>query len=207
MPKPVRTVHVSGVEQLLRSSLNTLQQEEKLEEARKRRSLLQQKREAKLMSVNRRKSETSFRALQNRWTQDAHRMEDSFELKKENEEEVALRKIYRGLLRKMHEWKIDEHRETKERINATREDAEWHVKALQALYEDRVRLLRDQDDYLDGNKRAIRSERRMTEELRHMYEEKQERALQERLDLLDQRRKEMVCSHSVDLCAIFSMLS
>lgn len=48
------------------------------------------------------------RALQRRWMEDTKREHDAFNVRRQSEENVVLRKMYRGLLSKMHEWNADE---------------------------------------------------------------------------------------------------
>lgn len=52
-----------------------------------------------------------FRALQRRWAEDAKRDSEAFDARRQSEENVMLRKMYRGLLSKMQEWNADEQSE------------------------------------------------------------------------------------------------
>lgn len=54
------------------------------------------------------------RALQRRWIEDAKRDHDAFNVRRQSEENVVLRKMYRGLLSKMHEWNADEQNELRQ---------------------------------------------------------------------------------------------
>ena len=60
-----------------------------------------------------------IRALQRRWVEDAKRDNDAFDMRKQNEENVMLRKMYRGLLSKMHEWSADEQNELRYGIDSS----------------------------------------------------------------------------------------
>lgn len=43
--------------------------------------------------------------------EDAKRDDEAFNVRRQSEENVVLRKMYRGLLSKMHEWNADEQSE------------------------------------------------------------------------------------------------
>ena len=51
--------------------------------------------------------------------EDAKRDNDAFDMRRQSEENVMLRKMYKGLLSKMHEWSADEHNELRYRTHPT----------------------------------------------------------------------------------------
>lgn len=116
-----------------------LQLESKIEAARRRRENALFLRESASRAANLRHAEISRDAMQQKWQQDADRARQAFELRRANDDQVVLRKvtelntrsvqyflvsvtfivcacsvvfqIYKGLLKKVMRWKVDEARE------------------------------------------------------------------------------------------------
>jgi hypothetical protein len=148
------------------------------------------------MAANRKKVDVSNHAQHQKRIEDSLRNEESFDLKRETHEQVAFRKICRGLLSRMHQWRVDEQQEVRERVDAMREEAKWHIKALQTLFEDRVRLLQEQEARMriggSGSDRAVRAERLLGDELKRSTEAKQRKTLENYQATLNQRRTALV---------------
>jgi hypothetical protein len=179
--------------QFLKSSENRYLQEKKIEAARKRRENFRRSRERECHAANKRKAEISRSTIQKKWIDDRLRDEDSFKMRQSSEEHVLLRKIYRGLLTKMHEWRIDEHTEVRDKVNMIRDEAKNHIKSLQTLFEDRVRLLREQDTRNKKNEQEIvNSYKLLGIDLIESYSGRQQRIMNEHRNILIQRRQQML---------------
>jgi hypothetical protein len=138
-----------------------------MEAARRRRATMQKIRENNSVTANKRRADISNKALQRRWVEDTKRGNDAFHMRKENEEAVMLRKMYRGLLSKMHEWGSEEQNELRQKVTEMKNEASWHIKSLQALFEDRVALLREQAAGKDD--RVLSEQRQMVRIYEHTY--------------------------------------
>jgi hypothetical protein len=176
-----------GVDEFFKSSRTMFQQDVKLEAARRRRAQQQSVRDSRTKLANRRRTETSVRALQKRWVEDTRRGEKAHELRQQNEEHVMLRKMYRGLLKKMHEWKADEHREVRRKEVETKEEAQWHLQSLQLIFNDRLQMLRDQIAQRDLS--VVKAQRQMVQELRKSFQDQQQQALSDLQDVLEHKRQ------------------
>ena len=73
-------------------------QNSKIESARRRRNEVQKIRETHAMNANKRRAEITDKAMQKRWIDDANRNDQAFQLRKQNEELVMLRKVFIRLL-------------------------------------------------------------------------------------------------------------
>lgn len=176
-----------GVNDFLKSSRIVFEQEEKLEAARKRRIQQLKLRENRTKIANKRRNEASIRALQKRWVDDTRRGEKAHQLRQQNEEHVMLRKIYRGLLKKMHEWKADENREIKRKEDEMKEEAKWHLQSLQSLFEDRLQMLRDELAQKDVT--VVKAQRQMGRELRKSFKDQQQTTLSDLKDVVEHKRE------------------
>jgi hypothetical protein len=176
-----------GVNDFLKSSRNVFQQEAKLEAARKRRMQQQKVHENRTKLANKRRSEASIRALQKRWVDDTRRGEKAHQLRQQNEEHVMLRKMYRGLLKKMHEWKADENREIKRKEDELKSEANWYLQSLQSVFDDRLQLLRDEVAQKDVT--VVKAQRQMGRELRKSFKDQQQTALSDLQDVVEHKRE------------------
>jgi len=176
-------------EGVLRSSEIMLAQQQRLEAARQRRQDAMKHRSTHFGNYNKQKERVSNEVLQSRFIEDSARAENAFNLRRSNEEHVMLRKIYKGLLSKMHEWRADKHEEVRERVNTMREEARRHIKALQTLFEDRVRVLRESEVEARANEHLmLNAHKRMGAEMQRTWAVKQKRTLGKRKDQVTQAR-------------------
>ncbi len=140
-------------------------------------------------SYNRQKEDVSNKVMQERFIEESTREESAFNLRRSHEEHVMLRKIYKGLLSKMHEWRADKHEEVRERVNTMREEAKSHIKALQTLFEDRVKVLRESEvEARSDDKLVLKAHRRMGADMQRTWAMKQKRALELGKATVNQRR-------------------
>ena len=176
-----------GVGEFLKSSRIRFQQEAKLDAARKRRVQHLKVKENRSKQANQRRSNTSIKALQTKWIDETRRGEKAHQLRQQNEEHVMLRKMYRGLLKKMHEWKADENKEVRRKDNETRDEARWHLDSLQSLYDDRLQMLRDQIARKDLS--VVKAQRQMVHELRKSFKDQQKAALMDLKEVVEHKRQ------------------
>lgn len=177
-------------ESLLRSSEIMLAQEQRLEAARKRRESINKQRENQFGTINSRKESTRNKVQYQRFLDDSKREEDAFNLRRSNEEHVMLRKIYKGFLKKMHEWRADKHLENRSRNQAMRDEARRHIGSLQTLFEDRVRILRDQETTNShANSNALKAHRKMSADMRKALSYKQTTNIRAKKSLVNQKRE------------------
>ena len=118
--------------------------EAKLEAAKLRRDKFNNAKGRKAGAKNTAAFMTSKKALQKRWTEDTTREKKAFIARRSNEEQVMLRKVYKGLLKRMRDIKVDDDIEYRNRLSQMRQDAKNHIKSLQAVFEDRMRVLKEQ---------------------------------------------------------------
>ena len=176
-----------GVGEFLKSSRIRFQQEEKLDAARKRRIQHLKLKENRSKQNNQRRSQTSIKALQTKWIDETRRDEKAHQLRQQNEEHVMLRKMYRGLLKKMHEWKADENKEIRRKDNEMRDEARWHLESLQSLFDDRLQMLRDQIARKDLT--VVKAQRQMVRELRKSFKDQQAMALTDLKEVVEHKRQ------------------
>ncbi len=179
--------------QMLLSTEAHMFQEERLEEARRRREDGRFKEERRLNAENRRRLSVTRGMQQKRWQEDAQREQNAHSQRQASEEHAMLRQIYTGLLNKLHTWRRSERQEARERVCRMRDEAKSHVQALQTLFEDRVALLRQQNT--DTRKDDVvheRSHRRMGTDLLRSYNGRQKRTLETHHSLLIQQRQDQL---------------
>jgi hypothetical protein len=165
-------------EGILRSSEVMLAQQQRLEAARRRREDMLKSREIQFGDYNKRKEGVSYSAMQKRFLVDSNNEKKAFYLRRSNEEHVMLRKIYKGLLNKMHEWRVDKHEEMRSRVSSMREEARRHIQSLQALFEDRVRVLREQEnDVRSEDSDVLKAQRILRADLQRIWAKKQNNAM------------------------------
>ena len=92
----------------LRSSINMVKQEEKLESARKRRENIRNMRTKRVMNSSRKHSEISTRVRQSKFVDDIDRQEQAQYMRQSNQNHVMMRKIYLGLMDQIHDLKKEE---------------------------------------------------------------------------------------------------
>lgn len=149
---PRQSVHKKSGDQIFREeatkaaklSRKRFSLEAKLEAAKFRRDRINNAKGRKAGVNNTTAFITSKKALQKRWTEDTMREKKSFIARRSNEEQVMLRKVYKGLLKRMHDIKVDDDIECRMRVSQMRDDAKNHIKSLQAVFENRIQILKEQ---------------------------------------------------------------
>lgn len=181
--------------QLLLRTEAQIHQSERIEAARRRRDQQRSNIERKLNAENRRKAAVTTKVQQRRWLEEAIRQGDSFELRQSSEEHAMLRKIYQGLLNKLHVWRRAERQEAREKVGRMRGEARGRIEALQNLFEDRLKLLAEQNT---ANRRDEelhrRAHRRMDTDLLRSYNGRQKRITEIHKSALNQKRQHTLLS-------------
>jgi len=179
--------------QMLLSTEAQIFQDERLEEARRRREDRRFKMEKHLNAENRRKMAVTRNMQHKRWNEDAQREQSAYAQRQASEEHAMLRQIYTGLLNKLHTWRRSERQEARERVCRMRDEAKSHIQALQNLFEDRVSLLKEQNTEMRKDDRVHEtSHRHMDTDLLQCYNGRQKRTLDTHRSLLTQARQEQL---------------
>jgi len=179
--------------QMLLSTEAQIFQDERLEEARRRREDRRFKMEKRLNAENRRKMAVSRNMQDKRWNEEAQREQSAHSQRQASEEHAMLRQIYTGLLNKLHTWRRSERQEARERVCRMRDEAKSHIQALQSLFEDRVSLLKEQNTEMRKDDRVHEtSQRHMGSDLLQCYNGRQKRTLDTHHSLLTQARQEQL---------------
>lgn len=204
----IKKLVAQDARQVLYSTEKRIQQDEKIEFARKRRELLKKKKEAEASAGNQRRAKITNRAMQNRWMKEHELEDESFKLRRSSEEHVMLRKIYRGLLHKMQEWKVIEHEEIRDKVNAMREEAKEHIKALQLLFEDRIKLLKEKETEMRKDSEIVQNATKsMGTNLKHTFIGQKDKVLKEQKNNLNQRRQQQLLKRRESHFNLLSLLS
>ena len=203
-PNPRQSVHKKSGEEIFREeavkaaklSRKRFSLEAKLEAAKLRREKFNNAKGRQAGAKNTAAFMTSRKALQKRWTEDTMREKKSFIARRSNEEQVMLRKVYKGLLKRMHDIKVDDDIEYRNKLSQMREDAKNHIKSLQVVFEDRLRVLKEQkvntSTYNDKFTRAFKQmksniEKSTKQKQNAKITDRKSRALQERQRQLNNR--------------------
>ena len=201
-------IHKIDIKKLMNKGHFMLQQEEKLEGARKRREKLRAEKGRYYSAANQKRADVSSRSMQQRWIEDRLRDEKSYKLKRSSEEHVMLRKIYKGLLHKMHEWKLDEAIEIREKVDMTKNEVMSHIKSLQAIFEDRVRILNEHSLECQNDEiREIETHKRMGSELRKAFSARYDNYINDQKNVLHQKRQKILMKRHEARCDLLALLS
>lgn len=188
-----RICKTTDAKQVLVRSRNILLLDEKLESARRRREKLHKLSSSNFSAINKKKYDTTIQTQQKRWIEDLKRDQYSYHLRKRNEEQVMLRKIYRGFLHKIHEWRLNQQSEVREKVNMIRDEAKSHIDSLSSLFDDRVRLLREEEWANNGNKTdVINALKRIGNELVSAHTRRQLNKLSEQQSVIVQKRQQQL---------------
>jgi hypothetical protein len=181
--------------QMLLRTEAQIHQSGRIEAARRRRDQARSNIERKLNAENRRKANVSMKVQQRRWLEEAIRQSDSFELRQSSEEHAMLRKIYQGLLNKLHVWRRAERAEAREKVGRMRDEARGRIESLQNLFEDRIKLLAEQNKSNSREEEQHRrAHRRMDTDLLRSYTGRQKRILEIHRNTLKQKRSNTLLS-------------
>jgi hypothetical protein len=183
----------------------------KLENAASRRLKLRKMKENLFAISNQRRDEKSKRVFQSRKVDDLKKRDKSHQLQKSGQEQIMLRVVYKGLLKKMHEWKVEDARDNREKLRQLKADAEVQWKSLDNLFEDRVSMLREQERSTTIScDTLIKSQRKMLADLLKSQKQQQDKLMAERLEQLETRRQRNAFFRSEahkDLIAVLSIES
>jgi len=125
--------------------INNLQKlTSKLESAQRRREESRRIQALKSAEKQQKHEDVAQRVKLTRMEEQLAREAESFRQKLNNQDFVLLRTAYKDLLKQLHCWKIDEHREVRDRVGTMKENAKSHIQSLENLFEDRLAELREQ---------------------------------------------------------------
>lgn len=88
----------------------------KLEAARERRERIRHYKESELRKANLQRSKVTARVQHNRWMEDRETENKAFAMRRQSLDHVALKDVYRGVMKTMKSWRIDEQMQITERI-------------------------------------------------------------------------------------------
>jgi hypothetical protein len=204
---PFREMDEEGI-QMLHSSVSALAQERKLVEARRRRETARMHKMQQRSEEGKRWAQVSQRAKQKQWADQTAREAHSYRLRKNSQDHKMLRRIYTALLHQKHKWRLEEEHETRDKVSVLKREAQWHIKSLQNLFEDRVRLLREHDSVRRREEQVtLHAHRRMAREMKQSYVAKQRRQVDKYRNVMVQRKEQQrmktFASHK-DLVALIS---
>jgi hypothetical protein len=173
----------------VKKSVKLFELERKQVSAEKRRSRIRKVRQTMFTASNQRKAAVSQSTLQARKTEELRKLEKSYLLRKSTDEHVMLRNVYKGLLKKMHVWKAEDLRDSKEKLKQLQSDAEAHRKSIDNLFQDRMKILKEQElELTTRNDTVVKSQRKMLQDLLVSQKQQQDKMMQEKLNELDHRR-------------------
>lgn len=165
--------------------------ESKLEAARKRREQLLRAKERKLRASNQGKSQITRRSSDRRWQEDRQRESMAFLHKRSNLEHVMLRKVYKGLLARVLEWRIEEAKEKKEEQGEIEKQVDWDIHSLQQLFQHRLSILqRSGSEIQHGLSEDTKADRLSGEVLLKAIDQRHQKLLNKRKNTLQQRRSQ-----------------
>lgn len=118
-----------------------LKLEKKLEIARRRRENMNYLKESRFRAMNLKHQEIVKGISQKKWLEDSNREKKSFYLQKSNEEQVTLRKAYRGLLNEIIKWRIEEQHELKQKTQLIKEQNNYQIQSIEHLFQERLKTL------------------------------------------------------------------
>jgi hypothetical protein len=194
--------------QLLLSTEAQIFQEERIEAARRRREDRKFKQEKRLNAENKRKMTVTREMQQKRWNETAEREKEAFAQRQASEEHAMLRQIYTGLLNKLHTWRRSERQEAKERVCRMRDEARTHIQNLQNLFEDRTKLLNEQNKKTRQDEAVQeRSHRRMSVDLLNSFGGRAKHTLETHRSLLMQKRQSQLLKRREAHRNLLSLLS
>lgn len=186
----VRRLCEQDARQLLLTTEVQIQQSERTEAARIRRESHMHVRESQCGTANRKSEEVAKMMRQKRWIEDCIRAADAYKLRQNNEEHTMLRQIYRGLLQKLFVWRRTERQEARENVTRMRDEAKSYIQSLQVLFEDRVKLLKEQNSSRrHGHDVHERAQRSMGTKLKHAYANDHKSVLDSQATILAQKRQ------------------
>lgn len=204
----IRRLCEQDARQLLLTTEVQIQQSERTEAARVRRETQLSARESRCGAANRKTEEVARMMRQKRWIEECIRSADSYKLRQNNEEHTMLRKIYRGLMQKLHSWRRAERQEAKENVSRMRDEAKSYIQSLQVLFEDRVRLLKEQTHIRKrDNGVHEHAQRSMGAKLKHAYANDHKAVLESQTSVLTQKRQAQLLKEREGHRSLLSILA
>jgi hypothetical protein len=199
---------IEDARQLLLSTEAQIYQSERQEAARRRREDAHRGVEQRLNEENKRKMLVSRKMQQKKWDEAAQRETEAHAQRAASEENTMLRRIFSGLLNKLHTWRRSERQEARERVCRMRDDAKSHIEALQRLFENRVALLQESTSEARRDEDIhARSHRRMSTDLLRSYNGRKKRELESHKSLLTQKREQQLLKRRESHKNLLALLS
>ena len=192
----------------MRSTEAKIHQEGRIDSARRRRDEQRMKQESRLGRENKRKKAIARQMQQARWLEENQRESQAHAVRQSSEEHAMLRKIYGGLLSKLHTWRRAERQEARERVNRMRDDAKNNVEQLQNLFDDRLNLLKEQNANSTRDDNIYkRSHIQVDSDLLQSYSSRQKKMLETYKGVLSQKRQQQLLKRSEARKNLIALLS
>ena len=137
--------------QRMKSNEAFIKQSQKLAAAEERRQMLLKLRSNKCKYGNLEKKNKSESFMQNRHKDDFIRKSNSTCLRSVSLQENLITQMHRRMKKKLHEWEIEENFHSRSVVNNAKEEGLRDVHALQALFEDRIAILRESASRCSSN--------------------------------------------------------
>lgn len=204
----VRKLCEQDARQLLLTTEIQIKQAERAEAARLRRATIMHAREIRCEMENRKCEERTKRMMQQRWMDECERAATSYKERQGSEQQTMLRQVYRGLLKKLFAWRRAEKSEAQDNVSKMRDDAKKNILSLQALFEDRVKLLQEQTSTRRQNTIIYeRAQRQQGSRYKRMYEGDHLRELGTQKNQLAQKRQAQLLKEFEGHRHLLSLLS
>jgi hypothetical protein len=204
----VRDLVEEDSRQLLLQTEGEMKQREKIEAANQRKKALQSFNNMKVHRRNEAKREITTRMRHQRWMEDTVRAGDAYEKRQNSQEQVMIRKIYSGLLKKLHEWRRSERSEAKEKLLIMRDEAKEHISGLQNLFKDRFTLLAEQNQAsTDDENIRTKAQTIQADDLMKSFHDRQKVILNTHRSKLAQRRSQQLLQRKESHKNLLALLS
>lgn len=166
--------------------------EAKLEAAKIRRDKFQYSKELRAKSLNNQSWRTTLRVRQHRWQEENAREHDAFLARKANEEQVMLKRVYKAIIKQLHELRVHDDSDFRHKVHILRDEAKNHLDSLKVVFDNKIRELKSQRKLSSsGDDRFVRSFREMKNSLEKSASEKHElriKSVKNRNDQLRQKQ-------------------
>lgn len=172
---------------------NDHRSDRKVEVARRRRERLLSLRTNRYRTNNLHRSMQTHQTKQRRSLEDDRREQTSHLLRRQSEDQLMLRQVYSQVVDKMKQWRIDEHRESRENNLLLRQQANWHTEVMKSLFSDRLQQLKEHKSAMSD--RLTRQQREETSRVSEAALELRRKQIQ----LLDKERNRLRQSRDHEL--------
>ena len=161
------------LQRLLEMKNKRLAQDAKLEAARQRREQQLRLKSHERLHINRAKDRVSLEQQQLRWLEDLAAEQDSHRVRDKSADHALLRKVYTGLVKRMHEWDLEEARLKREREALHRDDLADRVHALESILAERKETYQARDmARREEERRSLLAHRQMMGDLRRSLDDR-----------------------------------